>query len=85
MVDQAALQFQGEMAFGAADEDRFEQFTEGLVGDLGGDAQAGDLVLVLDEPQLLHGAAQVGEAQPGRHGAERPVPGHGQMVLLHGQ
>ena len=75
VVDQPALQFQGEMAFGAADEDRFQELAEGLVGDLGGDAQAGDLLLVLDQPQLLDRAAEVAEAQPRGDRADAPGAG----------
>lgn len=63
VVDEAALQFQGEVAFGPADQDRFEEFTEGLVGDLGGDPEAADLLLVLDDPLLFHGEAQIGQFQ----------------------
>lgn len=83
VVDEPALQLQREVAFGASDEDRFQQLAEGLVGDLRGDAQAGDLLLVLDEALLLHGEPQVGEAQFGRDGAQRPVPADGEVVLLH--
>ena len=85
VVDEAALQFQGEVALGAADEDGLEQLAQGLVGDLGADPQAGDLLLVLDHPQLLDRAAEVGEAQPGRDRADGAVPGHGEVVLLHGE
>lgn len=85
VVDQAALQFQCEMPLGAADEDRFEQFAQGLVGDLGGDPQMGDLLLVLDRALLFDGAAEVREVQPGSHRADGAVPGDGQMVLLDGE
>jgi len=85
VVHQAALQFQGEVAFGAADQDRLQQLTEGLIGDLGGDPQAGDLVLVLDQPQLLDGLSEVGQAQAGCGRGDGPVPGDGQVVLLDGE
>lgn len=85
MVDEPPLQLQGEMSLGAADQDRLQQFTEGLVGDLCRDPQAGDLLLVLDEALLLHGEAEVGEAQPRRDRGQGAVAGHGQMVLLDGE
>ena len=52
------------MPLGAADQDRLQQLAERLVGDLGGDPQAADLLLVLDQPQLLHGSAEVGQPHP---------------------
>lgn len=51
------FEFEGEMTLGAADEDGLQQLAEGLVGDLGADAEAGDLLLVLDDAELFHGAA----------------------------
>lgn len=83
VVDEAALQFQGQVALGAADEDRFEQFAQRLVGDLRADPQTGDLLLVLDHSQLLDRAPEVGEPQPGRDRADRAVPAHGEVVFLH--
>lgn len=83
VVDQATLQFQGQVTFGTADEDGLEQFTEGLVGDFGADPEAGDLLLVLHHPQLLDRAAQIREAQPGHDRADGAVPGDGQVMLLH--
>ncbi len=85
MIDEASFEFQGEMAFGAADEDGLQQFAERLVGDLGADPEAGDLLLVLDHPELLDGAAEVRQAQPGGDRADGAVPGHGEVVLLHGE
>lgn len=85
VVDEAPLQLQREVAFGAPDEDGLQQLAQGLVGDLGGDPQAGDLPLVLDEALLLHGGPEVREAQLGRDGAQGPVPGDGEVVLLHGE
>lgn len=85
VVDEAALQLQGQVAFGAPDEDRLQQLAEGLVGDLGGDPQAGDLLLVLDQPLLFHGGAQVGQPQPGRDRVQRAVPADGEVVFLHGE
>lgn len=85
MVDEAAFQFQREVPFGAADEDRLQEFAQGLVGDLRADAQTGDLLLVLGHPQLFDGSADVREAQGGRDGADRPVAGHGEVVLLDGE
>ncbi len=85
VVDQAALQLQGEMPFGAADQDGLQEFTEGLVGDLGADAQAGDLLLVLDHPELLDRLAQVGQAQPGCDGPHGAVPDDGEVVVLGGE
>lgn len=85
MVDQAPLQFQREMTLGAPDEDRFEQLAQGLVGDLPGGAQTADLLLVLDDPLLLDRAREIGETQPRGHREQGPVPGDGQMVLLHRQ
>ena len=63
VVDQAALQLQREVPLGAADQDRLQQLAERLVGDLRGYPQAGDLVLVLDQPELLDGSAEVGERE----------------------
>ena len=85
MVDEAALQFEGEMAFGAADQDGLQEFTESLVGDFGADAEAGDLLLVLDHSELFDRAAEVGQAQPRDDRADLPVPGHGEVVFLHGE
>ena len=85
MVDEPALQFEGEMPFGAADEDGLQEFAEGLVGDLGADPQAGDLLLVLDHPQLFDRAAEVGQPQPRGDRADRPVPGDGEVVFLDGE
>lgn len=85
MVHQPPLQFQCEMPFGAADEDRFEEFTERLVGDLGGDPQAGDLLLVLDDAQLLHRGAEVGQPEPRGDRVHGPVAGDRQIVFLHGE
>lgn len=79
------FQFQREVPLGAADQDRFEEFTERLVGDLGGDPQAADLLLVLDDAQLLDGDPEVGQPELRGDRAHRPVPGHGQIVLLDGQ
>lgn len=84
VVDEPSLQFEGEMAFGAADEDRLQQLSEGLVGDLGGDSQTGDLLLVLDHPQLFDRAADVGEAERGGDRAEGAVAGHREVMLLYG-
>lgn len=85
VVHQPALQFQREVPLGAADQDRFEEFTERLVGDLGGDPQAADLLLVLDDAQLLDGDPEVGQPELRGDRAHGPVPGHGQVVLLDGQ
>jgi hypothetical protein len=85
VVDQAPLQLQREMALGTAHQDGLEELTEGLVGDLRADAQTGDLLLVLDDPQLFDGAPQVGQAQPRRDGAEGAVPGDGEVVFLDGE
>lgn len=82
VVDQAALQLQREVAFGAADEDRLQQLAEGLVGDLGGDAQAGDLLLVLDQALLFHGEPEVRQAQLRRDGVQGAVTADGDVVLL---
>lgn len=83
VVDEAALQLQGEVALGAADENRFEEFAQCLVGDLRADPQTGDLLLVLDDSQLLDRATEVAEPQPGRDRADRAVAGHGEVVFLH--
>lgn len=85
VVHQAALQLQGEMPFGAAHQDGFEELAQGLVGDLGGDPQTGDLLLVLDHPQLLDGGPEVGQPEPRGDRAHGPVAGDRQMVLLHGE
>ncbi|CAM5674891.1 hypothetical protein SALBM217S_09905 [Streptomyces griseoloalbus] len=86
MVDQAALQFQGEVAFGAADQDGLQEFAQGLVGDLLAPMrETGDLLLVLDHAQLFDGAADAGEAQPRGGVPQRAVPGDGEVVLLHGE
>lgn len=85
VVDQAALQFEREMPLGAADQDRFEEFAEGLVGDLGGDPETADLLLVLDDPLLLHREAQIGQPEARGGLAHGTVPGHGQIVLLDGE
>lgn len=85
VVDETALQLQGEVALGPAHQDRLQQLTEGLVGDLRGDPQAGDLLLVLDEALQLHGGPQVHEPQLGRDGAQGAVAGDGEVVLLDGQ
>lgn len=85
VVDEPALQLQREMPLGAAHQDRLQEFAESLVRDLRRDPQAGDLLLVLDKALLLDGETEVGEAQPGRHRAHRPVSGDGQMVFLDGQ
>lgn len=65
VVDQPPLQLQREVPLGTAHEDRLQQLAERLVGDLGRDAQGGDLLLVLDDPLLLHSQAEVGEAEAG--------------------
>lgn len=85
MVDEAAFQLQGQVSFGAADEDGLQELAEGLVGDLGADAQAGDLLLVLDDPQLLDGLSEVGQAQRRRDRAHGTVPDHGEVVVLGGE
>lgn len=85
VVDEPAFQLQGEVPFGTSHEDGLQQLAEGLVGDLRGDPQAGDLLLVLDEALLLDGGAEVREAQLGRHGAQGPVPADGEVVFLHGE
>lgn len=85
VVHQAPFQLQGEVAFGAADEDGLQEFAEGLVGDLGGDPQTGDLLLVLDQPLLFDGGSEVGQPQPGRHRAQGAVPGDGEVVFLDGE
>lgn len=85
VVHEPALQLQGQVAFGASHEDRFEEFAERLVGDLRGDPQAGDLLLVLHQAQLFHGAAEVAEAQARGDGAHGAVAGDRQVVFLDGQ
>lgn len=85
VIDEPPLQFQGEMSLRTTDENGLQQLTECLVGDLGGDPQTGDLLLVLDQAELLDGATEVGETQPGRDRADGAMPGHGQMVLLDGE
>lgn len=85
VVHEPPFQFQGEMPFGAADQNRFEKFTERLVGDLGGDPQAGDLLLVLDEAQLLDRGTEIGEPEPRGHRAHGPVTGDRQIVFLDGK
>lgn len=82
VVDQPAFQLQRQVPFGAADEDRFEEFAEGLVGDLGRDPQAADLLLVLDDAQLLDRRAQIGQPQLRGDRGHGPVPGDRQVVLL---
>lgn len=79
------FQFEREMPLRAADEDRFEKFAQRLVGDLGGDPQAADLLLVLDDAQLLDVGAQVGQPELRGDRGHGPVPGDGQVVLLDGQ
>ncbi len=85
VVDQAALQLQREVALGAADQDRLQQFAERLVGDLGRYPQAGDLVLVLDQAELFDGAGQVGERDAVGDRAQGAVAGDGEVVLLDGE
>src|SRR5690606_17942040 len=85
VVDEAAFQLQGEVAFGAADEDGLQELAEGLVGDLGADAEAGDLLLVLDDPELLHGPADVGETEGGGGGGDGAVAADGEVVFLNGE
>lgn len=85
VVDEAPLQLQGEVPFGPSDQDGLQQLAQGLVGDLGGDPQAGDLLLVLDEALLLHGGPEVREPQFGRHGAQGAMAADGEVVLLHGE
>ena len=60
VVDEAPLQFQGEMPLGAPDQDGLQQLPQCLVGDLGADPQTGDLLLVLDHSELFDRAAEVG-------------------------
>ena len=85
VIHQPAFQLQREMPLGPAHQDRFQQLAERLVGQLPGDPHAGDLLVVLDDPQLFDGPPQIGEVQPRRGGADGPVAGHGQMVFLDGQ
>lgn len=82
VVDQPALQLQGEVAFGPADQDGLQQFAQGLVGDLGCYPQRGDLVLVLDQAQVLDGSREVGERDALGDRAQCAVAGDGEVVLL---
>lgn len=85
VVHQTTLQLQGEVPFGAAHQDGFQEFAQGLVGDLGGDPQTGDLLLVLDHPQLLDGGTEIGQPQARGDRTHGPVAGDRQMVLLDGE
>lgn len=85
VVDQPAFQFEREMPLRAADQDRFEEFTQRLVGDLGGDPQTADLLLVLHDAQLLDGRAEIGQPELRGDRGHGPVPGDRQIVFLDGQ
>lgn len=85
MIDETPLQFEGEMPLGAADEDGLQEFSQCLVGDLGADAQTGDLLLVLDDPELFDRAREIRQAQPRDDRADGSVPADGEVVFLDGE